>query len=110
MIWLQDFSEVALEGLLLARVFRGQNFYFAFLEPDVKARLHAARNIRESDALVDTVFEERDGSVASIIQDAKPGGHFLAFAAVAENSARLQPVLVDTYKFLGPHVPVDARW
>lgn len=103
--WLKDFSsdcsfsKVALERLLLTWVPGWHYFYLPSLEPDVETRVHPARNISESNPLVDSILEERNGPVASIVQDANTGRCLFALAAVAEDGPRLEPVLVDTDKF-----------
>ena len=71
--------------------------------------MHPTSDVRECDALVYSVFEERDCPISRIIEDAEACGSLFALAAVAENGARLQPILVDADQFERPHVPVDAR-
>ena len=88
-------SEVALERLLLTWVLGRQYFYLTRLEPNVQTWVHPASNIRKGDSLVNTVLEERDRAVASVIQDAQPCSHLLALAAISKDSARLEAVLVD---------------
>ena len=71
--------------------------------------MHAARDVREGDALVDAILEEGDGAVASVVEDAQTRASFLTLASVAEDCSRLQAVLVNTYQLLRPDIPVDAR-
>lgn len=71
--------------------------------------MHPTGNIGERDTLIYPILEERDCPVASIVEDANSGRHLFALAPVAEDSARLKPVLINADKFERPHVPVDAR-
>ena len=102
-------SKVALERFLLAWVFGWQDFYLSGLKPNVEAWVHAASNVRESNSLVNSILEEGYSAVASIVRNAKPSGCLFTFASVAEDRARLEALIVNTYQFERPHVPVDAR-